>query len=691
MVQSEESAFDQNVESVKQLLKEANLDAMNKHLDSIATELKYYTLNSKLETLPKNATNKQKIKKKHFDISSFNIAYELYNEFNLVEHNRGHREEILRKFSEKLEESLLNTIKDELNTFFSVYLPKTGEMYVKLDKKQKTRSIGNINLERGHHSSDIEDEYSCFCGYVPPTLLKLENLIIEKNNHPHISDGKQSLSSQKRLKRLNNILANCFSNNDRIFKDIISFTKDNITKYVLEHVAIQEKVVELFVWMDIHYKGKNLLTKVTPTPKSKVSCKIMSLLSQENTAITLEKQSKVSLDTVNVTYSPEKNLTANQDKCFNDVDSRKSGTLPIDNKVSKSDKDEIVTEVSVTSSNATSSSLGAMTSSSPNISPNTSPSPSSTETTSTTPEVISEPSLSQLSSPLKPYSPETSFSETLETPIPDKPNQSCNMSAILNIPPPSSNESPVLNMSASSGSTLSTTSTDIPNRECQPFLLEHVTRGRPLAPSFIHLAKSYKSNYLPPSPRNLPQTSPPKLAQFPADSLASSKQSMLVMDLMSSINEKKGLKKTPVSSPTRNTTPPPDNENNSSQKHTFNSDLQRIHHHHPNDVDDMVKKVITWLNNNLKSNNISVDNIESDLSDGLLLIYALENCTGEQIKKHVRKPMVPLYKLENINNAIIFLLSKGVQVGSVSSNDIMNGNMSMILVLFSHIMRTYPL
>lgn len=83
-------------------------------------------------------------------------------------------------------------------------------------------------------------------------------------------------------------------------------------------------------------------------------------------------------------------------------------------------------------------------------------------------------------------------------------------------------------------------------------------------------------------------------------------------------------------------------------------------------------KVVEWLNHHLKKKNIKVTNLETDLSDGLNLIYALEDCTGESIRKCLRKPMVPLFMLENINNALTFLTDKGVHIGSVASNGMMN-------------------
>ncbi|KAJ3318023.1 hypothetical protein HDV06_000873 [Boothiomyces sp. JEL0866] len=100
------------------------------------------------------------------------------------------------------------------------------------------------------------------------------------------------------------------------------------------------------------------------------------------------------------------------------------------------------------------------------------------------------------------------------------------------------------------------------------------------------------------------------------------------------------------------------------------------------------KKAIEWLNKNLKSHNIELEKL--DISDGLTLIYALENQTGESVGKYNKKAMMQVHKMDNIAVSLTFLSKHGVNTSFLTPRDILEGNKSKILTLFTYILKEFP-
>ncbi|KAK3087552.1 hypothetical protein FSP39_016722 [Pinctada imbricata] len=68
------------------------------------------------------------------------------------------------------------------------------------------------------------------------------------------------------------------------------------------------------------------------------------------------------------------------------------------------------------------------------------------------------------------------------------------------------------------------------------------------------------------------------------------------------------------------------------------------------------KKVFTrWANEQLKSTNKSIADLQTDLGDGLCLIALAEILSGKEFKRYNGRPRVRNQKMENVEMFISFL------------------------------------
>lgn len=77
-----------------------------------------------------------------------------------------------------------------------------------------------------------------------------------------------------------------------------------------------------------------------------------------------------------------------------------------------------------------------------------------------------------------------------------------------------------------------------------------------------------------------------------------------------------------------------------------------------------------WANEHLKTANSSIENLETDFSDGLRLVALVEVLSQKHLPKHNRNPTFRTQKLENVSIALIFLQGeegiKIVNIGELS-------------------------
>ncbi|XP_076390473.1 filamin A protein cher isoform X4 [Megachile rotundata] len=88
-----------------------------------------------------------------------------------------------------------------------------------------------------------------------------------------------------------------------------------------------------------------------------------------------------------------------------------------------------------------------------------------------------------------------------------------------------------------------------------------------------------------------------------------------------------------------------------------------------------------WANEKLKAANKHIDDLESDLSDGLRLISLIEVLTQKKLPKHSQRPTFRSQKLENVSVALKFLDDEGIRIVNIDSSDIVDCKLKLILGL----------
>jgi filamin len=89
-----------------------------------------------------------------------------------------------------------------------------------------------------------------------------------------------------------------------------------------------------------------------------------------------------------------------------------------------------------------------------------------------------------------------------------------------------------------------------------------------------------------------------------------------------------------------------------------------------------------WSNEHLKVINKFIDNLETDLSDGLKLIGLVEVLAHKKLPKHNKRPNFRSQKLENVSVALQFLEEvEHIKIVNIDSSDIVDGKLKLILGL----------
>ncbi|XP_017847553.1 filamin-A isoform X2 [Drosophila busckii] len=88
-----------------------------------------------------------------------------------------------------------------------------------------------------------------------------------------------------------------------------------------------------------------------------------------------------------------------------------------------------------------------------------------------------------------------------------------------------------------------------------------------------------------------------------------------------------------------------------------------------------------WANEHLKTIDRSINNLETDLSDGLRLIALIEVLSQKRLPKHNKRPTFRSQKLENVSVALKFLQDEGIKIVNIDSSDIVDCKLKLILGL----------
>ncbi|KAK5166138.1 alpha-actinin [Saxophila tyrrhenica] len=88
-----------------------------------------------------------------------------------------------------------------------------------------------------------------------------------------------------------------------------------------------------------------------------------------------------------------------------------------------------------------------------------------------------------------------------------------------------------------------------------------------------------------------------------------------------------------------------------------------------------------WLNNKIKARNVQVNNLITDLSDGIILIHLLESLSNESLGRYASRPKLRVQRFENVNIALDFIKSRKIQLTNIGAEDVVDGNQKIILGL----------
>lgn len=72
-----------------------------------------------------------------------------------------------------------------------------------------------------------------------------------------------------------------------------------------------------------------------------------------------------------------------------------------------------------------------------------------------------------------------------------------------------------------------------------------------------------------------------------------------------------------------------------------------------------------WANERLKVASSHIDDLETDLSDGLRLIRLIEALAQRNLPKHNKRPVFRSQKLENVSVALKFLDDEGIRIVNI--------------------------
>jgi filamin len=98
------------------------------------------------------------------------------------------------------------------------------------------------------------------------------------------------------------------------------------------------------------------------------------------------------------------------------------------------------------------------------------------------------------------------------------------------------------------------------------------------------------------------------------------------------------------------------------------------------------------MNQYLSQRMLKVEDIQTDLSDGVQLLNLLEVISAKKMKKKwSSNPRNAIVKKENINTAIDFIIGEGLKLVNIGSSDIFDGNLRIILGLIWTLILRYQI
>ncbi|XP_023932624.1 filamin-A-like [Lingula anatina] len=98
-----------------------------------------------------------------------------------------------------------------------------------------------------------------------------------------------------------------------------------------------------------------------------------------------------------------------------------------------------------------------------------------------------------------------------------------------------------------------------------------------------------------------------------------------------------------------------------------------------------------WVNEQLQVRELSVSDLKTDLGDGVKLGNLVEIIQSRKIGRIVKKPLNQHHYIQNVTLALNAVSEDGVKLVNIGSEDIVNGNLKLILGLIWHLILRYQI
>lgn len=107
---------------------------------------------------------------------------------------------------------------------------------------------------------------------------------------------------------------------------------------------------------------------------------------------------------------------------------------------------------------------------------------------------------------------------------------------------------------------------------------------------------------------------------------------------------------------------------------------------------DMQKDTFTnWVNANLRSRDMEIEELGTGFEDGVKLVNLFEVVSKKSLGRYAKNPKFPNQKMENVSLVLKAMEQDGVKLVSIDSDHVVNGNFKMILGLMWQLILRYQI
>lgn len=103
------------------------------------------------------------------------------------------------------------------------------------------------------------------------------------------------------------------------------------------------------------------------------------------------------------------------------------------------------------------------------------------------------------------------------------------------------------------------------------------------------------------------------------------------------------------------------------------------------------KTFTKWVNSHLRKRKLVLENLKTDLSNGVMLINFLEIISNQTLPKYEKKPKIRIQEIGNVSIGLKFLTSQKIKLVNISPEDIVDQKLKLILGLIWTIIQKFQI